>query len=50
MKLLEADEDELAEGDGERAGQRIAARDHPVRYRSDSNHRFLHRQLGFPFR
>ena len=50
MKLLEADEDELAEGDGERAGERIAARDQLVHHRSNPNHRFLHRQLGFPFR
>ena len=28
----------------------IAARDQPVHHRSDPNHRFLHRQLGFPFR
>ena len=28
----------------------IAARDQLVHYRSDSNHRFLHRQFQFPFR
>ena len=28
----------------------IATRDKFVRYRPDPNHRFLHRQLGFPFR
>ena len=49
MKLLGAEEDELAEGDGERAGQLIAARDQLVHHRSDPNHRFLHRQLSVPF-
>ena len=28
----------------------VAARDKLVHYRSDSNHRFLHRQFQFPFR